>query len=142
VKLASSNPFDDPIIDPGYLSHPFDIQALTEGIRTTKRWFNSTAWDGLITSFLGPDPDNSTLSETAFQTALKESAGTFLHPVGTAAMSSSASNNGVVDNKLRLKGVHGLRVVDASVIVSGFEFYRAFHNAADLPNSLALSIPQ
>ncbi|RXW16745.1 hypothetical protein EST38_g9110 [Candolleomyces aberdarensis] len=116
VKLASSNPFDDPLIDPGYLSHPFDIQALTEGIRITKRWFDSPAWDGLITGFLGPDPDNATWSETAFQNALKESVGTFLHPVGTAAMSASSSAAGVVDHELKVKGVHGLRVVDASAI--------------------------
>ncbi|RXW16744.1 hypothetical protein EST38_g9111 [Candolleomyces aberdarensis] len=116
VKLASSNPFDDPLIDPGYLSHPFDIQALKEGIRVTKRWFDSPAWDGLITGFLGPDPDNATLSETVFQNALKESVGSFLHPVGTAAMSASSSAAGVVDHELKVKGVHGLRVVDASAI--------------------------
>jgi choline dehydrogenase len=118
VKLASSNPFDDPLIDPGYFSHPFDIQALTEGIRITKRWFNSSAWDGLITSFLGPDPDNSTLSEAAFQNVVKDLVTSFFHPVGTAAMSTSDSKSGVVDRELRVKGVDGLRVVDASVIVS------------------------
>ena len=120
MKLASSNPFDDPLIDPGYLTHPFDIQAITEGIRITKRWFNSPAWDGLITGFLGPDPDNTTLSHTAFENALKESAASFLHPVGTAAMSASDSKSGVVDHELKVKGVHGLRVVDASAIVSGY----------------------
>lgn len=124
MKLASSNPFDAPFIDPGYFSHPFDIQALTEGIQITKQWFNSPAWDGLLTSFLGPDPDNATLSQAAFQNALKESVGTFLHPVGTASMSPSNSKSGVVDHKLRVKGIRSLRVVDASAIVSEY-FYSA-----------------
>jgi choline dehydrogenase len=122
VKLASSNPFDAPLIDPNYLSHPFDMQAITEGIRIAKRWYSGPAWDGFLTGFLGPDPDNSTQPRSEFENAFKASVDGFLHAVGTAAMSAPGSKKGVVDNKLKVKGVNGLRVVDASAIVSGHSF--------------------
>jgi choline dehydrogenase len=93
------------------------MQALNEGIRIAKRWYTGPAWDGLLTGFLGPDPDNSTQSPTEYENAFKASVDQFGHPVGTAAMSSPASKEGVVDHTLKVKGVDGLRVVDASAIV-------------------------
>ncbi|KAJ2922055.1 hypothetical protein H1R20_g15046, partial [Candolleomyces eurysporus] len=94
VKLRSKNPFDDPLIDLGLLSHPFDMAALKEG-------------------FQGPDPDN--LSDEEFEKIIRDSAFTYLHPVGTASMSSKKSKRGVVDHELKLKGATGIRIVDASV---------------------------
>lgn len=113
VKIRSSDPFDKPAIDLGLLTHPFDIAALKEGVRIMKRFYSGPAWDGYITGFVGPDPD--TLSDVDFERAIRGSAFTFLHPVGTASMSSKRSRRGVVDPELRVKGAHGLRIVDASV---------------------------
>ncbi|KAJ2912440.1 hypothetical protein MD484_g7971, partial [Candolleomyces efflorescens] len=113
VKLRSKNPFDDPLIDLGLLSHPFDIAAIKEGIRIAKKFYTSPAWDGFITGFKGPDPDQ--LSDEDFEKTVRDNAITFLHPVGTATMSSKTSKRGVVDPELRVKGARGLRVVDASV---------------------------
>ncbi|KAJ2926554.1 hypothetical protein H1R20_g10544, partial [Candolleomyces eurysporus] len=101
VKLASSNPFDAPLLDPNYLSHPFDMEAMKEGIRIAKRWYSGPAWDGLLTGFLGPDPDNSSQSTSEFENAFKASVDQFGHPIGTAAMSPPGSKKGVVDNKLK-----------------------------------------
>ncbi|KAJ2913538.1 hypothetical protein MD484_g6870, partial [Candolleomyces efflorescens] len=71
VKLASPNPLTPPLIDLGFLTHPSDLLAITEGIRIAKRWFEGPAYSEYITGFLGPDPD-STLSEQEFEDAVKE----------------------------------------------------------------------
>ncbi|KAF5311363.1 hypothetical protein D9611_012594 [Ephemerocybe angulata] len=113
VKLNSTDPFVHPIIDQGLLTHPFDLAALKEGIQTAKKFYTGPAWEGYVLGFGGPDPD--VLSVEEFETRAREVARTFLHPVGTAAMSSKRSDRGVVDSELRVKGVTGLRVVDASV---------------------------
>lgn len=115
VKLRSSDPFDKPAIDLNVLSHPFDIGALKEAARIMKRWQSGSAWDNYITGFVGPDPDK--LSDEDFQRIVRETAVTFLHPVGTAWMSSKESKTGVVDGELRVKGADGVRIVDASVFV-------------------------
>lgn len=114
IKIASNNPLDKPTIDLGYLTDPFDILAFKEGVRIAKRWYAGPAYKDYITGFLGPDPD--TLSEKEFDDQLKASAGTFWHPVGTASMSPRGAKHGVLDPDLKVKGIKGLRVVDASAI--------------------------
>ncbi|EAU90672.2 pyranose dehydrogenase [Coprinopsis cinerea okayama7 len=116
VKINSTNPFDDPLIDYNFLGHPFDIEAFKEGIRLGKKFYSGPVWQGYRTSFLGPDPE--TLSEDEFLNAIKPMVSSWQHPVGTAAMSKRGSKQGVVNPDLRVKGVRGLRIVDASVIVS------------------------
>ncbi|KAJ2935553.1 hypothetical protein H1R20_g1539, partial [Candolleomyces eurysporus] len=114
VKIASNNPLEKPLIDLGYLTHPFDLLAFKEGVRIAKRWYEGSAYEGYITGFLGPDLD--TLSEREFDNALKAGAGTWEHPVGTASISPKGAKHGVLDPELKVKGVKGLRVVDASAI--------------------------
>ncbi|KAJ3536351.1 hypothetical protein NMY22_g6071 [Coprinellus aureogranulatus] len=113
VKLRSSDPFEEPAIDLNLLTHPFDLLALKEGARMMKRWQAGSAWDGYITGFIGPDPD--ALSNEDFEKIVRETAVTFLHPVGTAQMSRKGEKRGVVDGELRVKEADGLRIVDASV---------------------------
>jgi choline dehydrogenase len=57
-----------PLVNLGYLTHPFDLLAVKEG---AKRWYKGPAYEGYITGFLGPDPD--ALPEEEFNNALKES---------------------------------------------------------------------
>lgn len=117
IKLRSSDPYARPRIDYNLLSHPFDIAALAEGIRVLKRFYSGPAWEGYITGFRGPDPDRVTPAE--WDTLVRQSAATSLHPVGSARMGRTGDmNDGVVDPDLKVKGVRGLRIVDASVIVS------------------------
>jgi len=116
IKLRSNNPFDDPLIDLGYLTDDdgFDFEAFKEGVRIAKKLYSGAGWSGYVSSYLGPDPD--VLSDAEFKKAIVDIVGTFWHPVGTAAMSRADAKEGVVDPDLRVKGVKGLRIVDASVI--------------------------
>ncbi|KAG2022268.1 aryl-alcohol oxidase [Coprinopsis cinerea AmutBmut pab1-1] len=128
VTLSSSNPYDPPLIDTNFLSHPFDLAAITEGIRTANAFYSSPSFkrDNHIMEFIGPDPDK--LSKEEFEREIKKTMGSFLHAVGTTAMGPwgvDDDNDGdgakgvagrVVDPEFRVRGVKGLRVVDAGVI--------------------------
>ncbi|KAF6755678.1 pyranose dehydrogenase [Ephemerocybe angulata] len=113
LRLASSNPLLPPLIDLGLLTHPFDMAAIKEGVRIMKRFYSGPAWEGYITGFRGPDPD--VLSNEEFEKRIRDNAITFYHPVGGSAMSKRGEKRGVVDGELKVKGVRGLRIVDASV---------------------------
>jgi choline dehydrogenase len=113
VTLKSNNPFDAPNIDLGYLSHPFDIQAIREGARILRRFFVGPAWSDYIAAPLTIGPE-----EAGFDDQVRTWILSTWHPVGTAAMSARGSRMGVLDPDLRVKGVKGLRVVDASAFVS------------------------
>ncbi|RXW22283.1 hypothetical protein EST38_g3581 [Candolleomyces aberdarensis] len=116
VKLRSSNPFDPPLIDLGYFTDPFDLAALREGARIAKSFYSGRAWADLITAQFTLDPD--TTPPDVFDDFTRDQAATALHATGTAAMSARNARNGVLDPDLRVKGVKGLRVVDASAIVA------------------------
>ncbi|TFK19656.1 pyranose dehydrogenase [Coprinopsis marcescibilis] len=114
IKLRSNNPFDAPLIDPNLFSHKFDVLAMKEGVMNTRRFFSGPIWDDHLLQSLSPNPD--TVPDDEYEAHLRDTAGTFGHAVSTAAMSARNSGKGVVDPDLKVKGVQGLRVVDAAVI--------------------------
>ena len=113
VKLASSDPFAHPLIDLGYLTHPFDLEAIREGARLLQRFFSAPAWAGYILAPITPNPETP-----AFDESIRAGASTTFHPTGTTAMSRRGAKTGVLDPDLKVKGVKGLRVADAGSIVS------------------------
>ena len=113
MTLNTSNPFDYPIIDLNLLGSEFDLFALREGIRSVRRFMTSPSFDGFVISTTVNMTTDDELDEY-----IKAHVGGSLHAVGTAMMSPKASDWGVVDPDLRVKGVEGLRVVDASILVS------------------------
>ncbi|KAG2107386.1 aryl-alcohol oxidase-like protein [Suillus discolor] len=113
VTLASSDPFDNPIIDPALLGSPFDIYVMVEAIKSAKRFVEAPAWKGYIIQALGAL--NSTIDEDLAEYA-RNSTTTVFHPVGTARMTSYSNQDGVVNPDLLVKGASGLRIVDASVL--------------------------
>ena len=115
IKLRSTDPFDKPLIDPHCLTTEFDIVTLRESIRAIKRFVAAPAWADYVISPFGP---LSATSDADIDDYIRGIASTVYHPVGTAAMSCSSSKSGVVDENLLVKGVDGLRIVDASVFVS------------------------
>ena len=116
ITLRSNNPLDPPLIDPAFLSSEFDIFALKELIAASKRFFAAPAWKDYVVAPAGAFANTTTDEET--EEFIIETVTPAFHPVGTASMSAKSANFGVVNPDLKLKGAAGLRVVDASVMVS------------------------
>ena len=119
IKLRSTDPFDKPLIDPHFLTTEFDIIAMRESVKATKRFVAAPAWADYVTSPFGR---LSATTDADIDDYIREAASSVFHPVGTAAMSRSDSKFGVVDQDLLVKGADGLRIVDASVFVSFVKF--------------------
>jgi len=118
IKLNSTDSFDKPLIDPQFLTTDFDVVAMRESVQAIKRFVAAPAWADSDISPFGP---LSATSDDDIDEYVQGIASTAFHPVGTAAMSSSHSKSGVVNQDLLVKGADGLRIVDASVFVSFVE---------------------
>jgi choline dehydrogenase len=108
VRLRSGDPLDPPLIDPAYLSDERDAAVLLAGARLARRLLATRALAPHVRAELLPGADAQTDEELA--AAMRAKAQTLYHPVGTCALGT------VVDAELRVRGVGGLRVADASVI--------------------------
>ncbi len=112
VRLQDDNPFSPPAIDPAYLSDPRDLPPLMAGARVMERILNSPAlepWRGK--PFYPHDG-----SDAALEADIRARADTIYHPVGTCRM--GRDEMAVVGPDLRVHGMEGLRVIDASVMPS------------------------
>ena len=114
LSLRSPNPLDPPRIDPRYLTDGRDLALLVEGLKIARRVFASSAWSSQRTSELLPGPGITTDEDLA--AFVRQSCETLYHPVGTCAMGPASDATAVVDAELRVHGVEGLRVVDASMM--------------------------
>ncbi|KAH7069466.1 hypothetical protein FB567DRAFT_224485 [Paraphoma chrysanthemicola] len=110
VTLRSSDPSVPPLINPNFLTHPFDRRVIIEGVRETMRIQRSPVYASRTLDRLGPE-DNS---DEAIWTHVKRNLQSSWHMSCTAAMGKS-EDGGVVDSQFRVFGVQGLRVVDLSV---------------------------
>lgn len=119
VRLASENPFDKPIIDPGILTSDFDIQAMVQAMKDAQTFLSSSPWQAEFKPVPFGDLATATSDESKALFARNNSV-TVNHSVGTARMSPAGAPWGVVDSHLNVKGVLGVRVVDASVFVSAW----------------------
>ncbi|XP_018026203.1 glucose dehydrogenase [FAD, quinone] [Hyalella azteca] len=126
VTLRSRNPYDAPLIDPNFLSHPEDARVFIKGIRFALQIGNTTAMRALGAKFYDMPLPGCTHheygSDPYWVCFARHMASTNYHPVGTCKMAPASDPMGVVDPRLRVRGVSGLRVADASimpVIVAG-----------------------
>ena len=112
IHINSITPGDKPSIRPNYLSAPTDRLVVAEAIRLTRRIVAQPAMAKYSPEEFKPGPQIASDAELA--RAAGDIATTIFHPVGTAKMGSD--DMAVVDERLRVRGISGLRVVDASVM--------------------------
>jgi choline dehydrogenase-like flavoprotein len=114
VTLASSDPFAAPLIDPNLLAEPEDVLPLVRGIRLARRIFGSSAFDPYRARESAPG--SSVASDAELIGYIRAQAYTVHHPVSTCRIGTDSM--AVVDPQLRVIGLEGLRVADASVFPS------------------------
>lgn len=113
VKASSSSIFDAPVADAGFLRNPIDLTLLREGVHFARQFVKAEGIAELAPSEIVPGA--KTTSDADIDAWIKSSASTLYHPAGTCKM-GPRDEGGVVDKELKVYGVQGLRVVDASVI--------------------------
>jgi 4-pyridoxate dehydrogenase len=113
ITLASSDPLAAPRISQGLLSTAEDWKALRNGIALFRDIARRSELRPFIARELGPGPEAKTAVQ--LEDYVRRTAVTAHHPAGTCKMGSDTDSMAVVDDKLRVRGTTGLRVVDASV---------------------------
>jgi choline dehydrogenase len=114
VRLAANNPDIAPLIDPGFFTDPRDLDGMLAGLRLAREigqapamaaWRQNEALPGAVVTTTDQQRD-----------FLRRSVGTYDHPVGTCRIGTDPA--AVTDPQLRVHGLDGLRVADASVMPS------------------------
>jgi len=127
VRLASANPYDKPIFEAGYFTHPQDIKTLVEGVKiglamaqtNAFQRFGSRFWDQIPM----PGCEKTALwTDEYWECLCRHFTVTIYHHSGTAKMGTPTDSTSVVNHQLKVYGIAGLRVIDASImpnVVSG-----------------------
>jgi choline dehydrogenase len=112
ISIASPDPFAPPLIEPNYLSDPDDLRELLAGAKLIRRIAAQPAMQALIAQELQPGP--SAAGDDALENDIRARAGSVFHASCTCRMGPDA-REAVVDSRLRVHGLAGVRVVDASI---------------------------
>lgn len=112
VKLASADPLAAPLIHQNFLAHPKDWESLRAGFHVARSLAAQPAMEPFVEAEFFPGPDCR--SDDEIDEHIRQTCITVHHPAGTCRMGSDAAS--VVDPELRVRGLDGLRVVDASVM--------------------------
>lgn len=112
ITLASADPLAAPLIDPNYLAEPEDLRVLREGLRQAREIVSQSAFAPMRGEEYAPGA--GVVSDAGVDAYIRETANSLYHPVGTCKMGNDPLS--VVDSDLRVHGIAGLRVVDASVM--------------------------
>jgi choline dehydrogenase-like flavoprotein len=118
LTLKSPDPATPPAIDPNYLSTPEDRRVAADSIRVTRKIVGQPALQTYAPVEYLPGDGAASDDEAALERAAGQIGTTIFHPVGTAKMGRRDDPMAVTDARLRVIGVEGLRVIDASVIPS------------------------
>lgn len=114
IELASADPTLPPRIYPNYLADDFDVRTMIAAIRKTRDIVGQAAMGPFRGAELAPGAVVD--SDAALEAWLRATAMTTFHPVGTCKMGSDGDPMAVCDARLRVRGVSGLRIADASVM--------------------------
>ena len=111
VALQSADPSAPPLIDPKFFDAPEDLEAMVKGFRLTKRILEAPA----LAKVRGKDLlTGGVETDDAIRDVLRNRSDTVYHPVGTCKM--GVDGQAAVDPELRVRGLEGLRVIDASIM--------------------------
>jgi choline dehydrogenase len=114
LRLASADPLAAPVIDPNYLDEQHDIDVLVEGLELIRETMANPSIASGVESEIEPGAKYASRDDLAKEVLNR--ATTVYHPVGTCRM--GVDERAVVDPQLRVRGIDGLRVVDASIMPS------------------------
>ena len=112
IRIKSSDPSVAPIIEPNYLSHKDDVQDLLEGVKLLRKLAKTKSFSKVILDEFRPGPECK--SDAQLVEDIKDNAWTVFHPSCTCRMGPDPLKD-VVDSKLKVYGIEGLRVADASI---------------------------
>jgi choline dehydrogenase len=112
IRLRSADPADSPVIAPQLVGHPDDLAAMIKGVKMVREIFAQPALAKHVVRQVSPDPMPQTDEELAG--LIKARSGIGFHPVATCRMGGDEAS--VVDPRLRVRGIEGLRVIDASIM--------------------------
>ncbi|XP_063238268.1 glucose dehydrogenase [FAD, quinone]-like [Bacillus rossius redtenbacheri] len=121
IKLRSPNPFEDPIIDPKYLTHDDDIKVFLQGVRAAIKMAETYAmrhgFQARVSNFTIPACRvHGFNSDKYWECAVRHVASSTYHPAGTCKMGPPTDRKAVVDSRLKVYGVKGLRVIDSAIM--------------------------
>ncbi|MCW1950253.1 MAG: GMC oxidoreductase, partial [Octadecabacter sp.] len=114
VRLASANPDDMPLVSPNLLKHPDDMREMIEGQRFFVKALQENPIAGKLDSIVIPAIDD--LSDDALREHCRRFVKTNYHPAGTAKMGADGDKSAVLDARMRVRGIEGLRVCDMSAV--------------------------
>jgi choline dehydrogenase len=114
VRARSADPFEKPVIQPRYLEHETDRQVLVAAMKLARRMILTEPMKPYFDHWIYPGEDVQ--SDDELLQVAKERGTTTFHPMGTCRMAPRTDPTAVVDDRLRVYGLEGLRVVDASVM--------------------------
>lgn len=114
VRLRSANPADKPLVSPNLLKHPDDMATMIAGQRFFLRAFQTAPLESRIKRLAIPDPDR--LDDAALADHCRRFVKTNYHPASTARMGADGDPMAVLDARMRVRGVEGLRVADMSAV--------------------------
>jgi choline dehydrogenase len=112
IRLRSADPSASPMIDPRYFSEASDLEHLVTGVKLTREIAATAPLKDLLGGETSPGPHVKT--DEDIRAFVRGSSQTIFHPVGTCKMGTDPM--AVVDPQLRVHGLRGLRVADASVM--------------------------
>ena len=112
IRLAGPDPATPPIIDPNYLGAESDVRRMLHGLEVAREIASSEPFAAWRAREVLPGPD--AVDEAVLRAYVASATGTYYHPVGSCAMGTGLE--AVVDPDLRVHGLTGLRVADASVM--------------------------
>jgi choline dehydrogenase len=115
LTLTDSNPATPPNIDPGYLTEEADVDALIRGMEMSRDLAGSAPMGAWVAREIFP---GAPMSRPALGAYLRRVASPFFHPVSTCAMGKDSDALAVVTPDCKVRGLEGLRIVDASIFPS------------------------